>query len=277
MEQIHQIDINQVIKNKNPKLFKLLPKFIISYIKKIIHQDELNNFFINAKDIYLHDYIKEIIKFYELNIEYSGLENVPENEGCIVVANHPLGGLDGIAIMNSIGFKRLNLKALVNDLLLNLANMKELMIPINKIGKNNIQNSKRIDEFFASDECIILFPAGMVSRKQKGEIKDLEWKKSFVTKAVKYQKNVIPVYVEAKNSNFFYNLAALRKKIGIKANLEMFFLVDEVFKQKGKTIKLTFGKPISHSTFTKEKTQIEWANEVKEHVYSLKENPLKEF
>jgi putative hemolysin len=277
MEQIHQIDINQVIKNKNPKLFKLLPKFIISYIKKIIHQDELNNFFINAKDIYLHDYIKEIIKFYELNIEYSGLENVPENEGCIVVANHPLGGLDGIAIMNTIGFKRLNLKALVNDLLLNLSNMKELMIPINKIGKNNIQNSKRIDEFFASDECIILFPAGMVSRKQKGKIKDLEWKKSFVTKAVKYQKNVIPVYVEAKNSNFFYNLAALRKKIGIKANLEMFFLVDEVFKQKGETIKLTFGKPILHSTFTKEMTQIEWANKVKEHVYALKENPLKEF
>jgi putative hemolysin len=108
-------------------------------------------------------------------------------------------------------------------------------------------------------------------------VKDLEWKKSFITKAIKYQQVVVPIYVEASNSSFFYNVGVIRKKLGIKANIEMFYLVDEVFKQKGKTITLTIGAPINYSAFTKKNSALGWAQEMKKHVYNLKYNHQKIF
>ena len=276
-EKIHQIDIEKIIQAKNPKLLKILPKFAVNYIKKIIHQDDLNNLIDQTKDVYLYDFVNEIVKYYDLKINCQGAEHIPKSEPCIIVCNHPLGGLDGIAVMKKVAETRKDIKALVNDLLLNLVNMKELLVPINKIGKNNFENSRRIDEVFASKECIIIFPAGMVSRKQKGIIEDLEWKKSFITKAIKYKTTIIPLHIDAKNSKFFYNLASIRKKVGIKANLEMFFLVNEVYKQKSANVNLTFGKAISHNVFTKDKNHQQWANEVKKYVYSLKNMPTNNF
>ena len=154
---------------------------------------------------------------------------------------------------------------------MNLKNLNGLLIPINKHGKNVIKNVKTIDRSYASEECIIVFPAGLVSRKQGRTIKDLEWKKSFITMAIKYKRCIIPVYVEAQNSNFFYNLAISRKRIGIKTNIEMFYLVDEAYRQKGKSIQLTVGQPISYTIFTKKHSANYWANKVKEHVYELNE------
>lgn len=247
----------------------MLPGFVLNYIKRIIHQDELNEFLNLTKDVYAHDFVSAAMKNFQINVISEGAENIPQNGGCIVVCNHPLGGIDGIAVMSEIGKRRKDIKALVNDILMNLENLSSLLIPINKHAKNAAENLKQIDQAYASDECIIVFPAGLVSRRQKGKIKDLEWKKSFISKAVKYQRNIIPIHIEARNSNFFYNLASLRKKIGIKANIEMFYLVDEVYKQKGKFIKFTIGKPIPYKTFTKLHSDLCWAEKVKEHVYEL--------
>ncbi len=265
-----QINVEEVIRNKNPRLLKMLPGFVLNYIKRIVHQDELNAFLKQTQNSYAHDFTNEALKKFQINIIDDGVENIPEYGGCIVVCNHPLGGIDGISVMNVVGKKRPDIKALVNDILMNLENLNSLLIPINKNGKNASENIKRIDQAYASDECIIVFPAGLVSRRQKGEIKDLEWKKSFITKAIKYKRNVIPIHVDARNSNFFYNLASLRKAVGIKANIEMFYLVDEVFRQKGKFIKLTIGRAIPYTTFTQKHPDIYWAEKVKEHVYKLK-------
>ncbi|MES2395537.1 MAG: 1-acyl-sn-glycerol-3-phosphate acyltransferase [Bacteroidota bacterium] len=267
--QIQKIDLEEVIRTKNPRLLKLLPSFMLSYIKRIIHQDEFNDFLQRTKDLYDHDFVSATLNNFQIHVISEGTENIPEKGGCIVVCNHPLGGIDGIAVMKEVGNKRNDIKAMVNDILMNLKNLSSLLIPVNKHAKNAVENIKRIDNAYASDECIIVFPAGLVSRRQKGEIKDLEWKKSFITKAIKYKRNIIPVHIEARNSNFFYNLAALRKTIGIKANIEMFYLVDEVFRQKGKFIKLTIGKPIPYTTFTKMHSDLCWAAKVKEHVYDL--------
>jgi putative hemolysin len=264
-----QIDVEEVIKLKNPKLLKVLPRFVLKYIKKIIHQDEMNQLLEETEFDFELDFIKKALIHFQFKVESIGLKNIPKNGACIIVCNHPLGGLDGIAVMNEVGKVRSDMKALVNDILMNLKNLSTLLIPINKQGKNSIENSKRINNAYLSDECLILFPAGLVSRKQKGQIKDLEWQKSFITKAIKFKQDIIPVYVEAQNSNFFYNLALIRKKIGLKVNLEMFFLVDEVYKQKGKTIRITFGRPISYTQFTTDKSHFEWANEMKNHVYNL--------
>lgn len=276
-KEIHQIDLEKIIRNKNPKILKIVPKFILRYIKKIIHQDELNRLLMETKESYGLDFIKDALNHFQIKVISEGSENIPQNGGCIVVCNHPLGGIDGIAVMNEVGKVRPDMKAMVNDLLMNLENLNHMMIPVNKHGKNAIQNIRDIDTVYASGECIIIFPAGLVSRKQHGHVSDLEWKKGFISKALKYKLNIIPVFIEAGNSSFFYNLASFRKKIGIKTNIEMFYLVDEVYKQKGKTIKIKIGKAIPHSLFTKAQTQYEWAQKVKNHVYKLKDNQLLDF
>ena len=96
------------------------------------------------------------------------------------------------------------------------------------------------------------------------------WKKSFISKAIQYKKNVVPVHIDGTNSAFFYNLAYWRKRIGIKANIEMFYLVDEMYKQRGKTLTFTFGEAISWEIFTKDKPVEYWSERVKQHVYALK-------
>ncbi len=274
---MQKIDLEEVIRSKNPRLLKILPGFVLSYIKRVVHQHEFNEYLHLTKDLYAHDFIRETLKNFQIQVISEGAENIPEQGGCIVACNHPLGGIDGIAVMNEVGNRRKDIKAMVNDILMNLENMSSLLIPINKHAKNLAENVKRIDQAYASDECIIVFPAGLVSRRQRGKIMDLEWKKSFITKAIKYKRDIIPVHIAARNSNFFYNLASLRKFLGIKANIEMFYLVDEVYKQKGKFIKLTIGKPIPYTTFTKECSDLVWAEKVKSHVYDLGKGEKKQF
>ncbi len=274
-KQIQKIDVEDVIRTKNPRLLKLLPRFVLNYIKRIIHQDEFNEYLLLTKDFHGHDFVSETLKNFQIQVISEGVENIPENGGCIVACNHPLGGIDGIAVMSEVGSRRKDIKAMVNDILMNLENIRSLLVPIDKHAKNAAENVIRIDQAYASDECIIVFPAGLVSRRQKGKINDLEWKKSFITKAKKYQRDIIPVHIDARNSNFFYNLASFRKMIGIKSNIEMFYLVDEVYRQKGKFIKLTVGKPISYKAFTKEHSDLVWAAKVKQHVYELGEGKKK--
>jgi putative hemolysin len=156
----------------------------------------------------------------------------------------------------------------VNDILMNLPNLKELFIPLNKHG-SNAENVKIFNDSLESDNLILFFPAGLVSRKSKNGIVDLEWKKTFITKAVKFQRDIVPVHISGQNTGFFYNLANLRKKLNIKSNIEMLFLVDEMYKQKEKKITITFGKPIPVGVFDKRFAQSEWAEIVKNFVYQI--------
>lgn len=264
-----KIEIEEIIGNKNPGLLKLLPSLVIKYLKRIIHQNELNDFLEKNANTFGIDFATEVLK--EINIETIavGIENIPEQEGCIIAANHPLGGLDAMALIHTLGKKRKDMKFLVNDILMSLKNLNPLFLPINKHGKNTKEGLLEIEKTFSSDQLLLVFPAGLVSRKQNGVIKDLEWKKTFITQSKKFNKKVIPVHIEGYNSPRFYNLAIWRKKLGIKANIEMIFLVDELFRQRDKKIKITFGKPIEPSSFNQSKTDKEWAAFVKEEVYKL--------
>ncbi len=264
------IDVEKALSQKNPKLYRFLPRFILNYIKRTIHQDDLNDAVKRHGDKWGHDFVDATMVEFNITIKVVGGENIPEQGGVIIASNHPLGGLDGIALIKAVGEHRKDVKFFVNDLLMVLKNYQPIFIPVNKHGKNSGEYTKRFEEAYASDECLLIFPAGLVSRRQDGKvIKDLKWKKSFVTKAVQYQKNVVPVYIEAKNSDFFYNFAYWRKRLGIKANIEMFFLPDEMYKQRGKTITFTFGKEIPWQAFSKEHTADYWAEKVREHVYAL--------
>lgn len=267
------IDIRKVIGDKNPNLLKILPNFVINYIKNIVHEDEINAHIANNKDILGVQFVENtLFDLFGVKIHYQGLENLKKSERYIVAANHPMGGLDGLAIMYVVSKINPNIKVPVNDLLLYIPNLKPIFLPVNKHGKQSSDAAIEIEEAYNSDAAIIYFPAGLASRKINGKIMDLEWKKSFIQKARQYHRDIIPTYISGKNSNFFYNLANIRKKLAIKSNIEMFFLSNEMFKQKDKNIKIIFGEPISYNFFDKSKTDKEWAQYVKDIVYKLGEN-----
>jgi putative hemolysin len=153
---------------------------------------------------------------------------------------------------------------------MHLKQLHPVFIPVNKHGSQSTANAKLMEDAFASSDQILYFPAGLCSRKQKGGIiEDLEWKKSFIAKAVKHERDVVPVFFSGRNSKFFYNLARIRSKLGLKANIEMLYLVDEMYRQKGQSITVTFGKPIPYQTFDKSKTPQQWAEWVKRMVYQI--------
>ena len=265
-----QIDLDNIIENKSPKLKKRIPKFVLNYLKRKVHIDELNHILDIYEDKYGVDFMNAVVEYFNLTIITSGLEELSLNERFIFVSNHPLGGLDGICLSSILGTRyNHQIKYIVNDLLYYIENLKPIFIPVNKHGAQSKEVSMMTDEAYNSNDQIITFPAGLCSRKMKGEIIDLNWQKSFIQKSIKYQRNIVPIYFDGKNSTFFYRFANLRKSLGVKFNLEMLFLPDEMFKQKGSTFKVLFGEPIPYSTFDKSKSISEWSNYVREKVYLL--------
>lgn len=269
-EQEKIIEVRKLIYEKSPKLLKLLPNFIIRYLQRILHEDDVNEFINKHKKDSPFEFCLSVIKMFNIEIEYEGLENIPKEGGAILTMNHPWGGLDAMALVTVVHEKRPDIKFIVNDVLMHLENLQPLFVGVNKIGKKASHSLRRVDETFAGDNLLCIFPAGLVSRKIKGEVKDLKWKKTFVTRSIKYDKIIIPVYIDGKLTNFFYNLSNFRKKVGIKANIEMLYLVNELYKQNNKKIKIKFGKPLLSKNFDDSKSHDEWAQYVKEKVYQLK-------
>ena len=267
--KIMNIDVAKILKDKAPKT--KVPKFIVNYLRRIVHEKEINTFLKSNPDKKNLDFIKAGLDFLDVSITINGKENLPPKGGKYIFAgNHPLGGLDGISTGYLLG-KEYDGKVrfFSNDLLMNLKPLHDMFIPVNKTGTQGKEHAEMMQKLYDSDNHLITYPAGMCSRKVNGKIVDLEWKKNFINKAVSFQRDVIPIYFEGRNSNFFYNLANLRKFLGIKFNVEMMYLADEMFKQKGKSFSITIGKPIPWETFDKSKTQTQWAQWVKEIVYKL--------
>lgn len=270
-EGITQIDIKQVLRQKAPSAARKIPGFMVDYLIRTVHQDELNEILRRYHDKDGVAFMQELIGYFDLNLELVNEENIPAEGRYIFASNHPLGGLDGICLSAIIGGRfDGKIRYLVNDLLLYLSNLRSIFVPINKHGAQGKKNAELIEKAYASDNQIITFPAGLCSRKQNGKIQDTEWKKSFIQKAVEYRRDIVPVFFEGRNSNFFYRLANMRKALGIKMNYEMIYLPDEMFKSKHKTYSIHFGKPIPWQTFDSSRKPAEWAERVKEIVYNLK-------
>ena len=206
---------------------------------------------------------------FNVKVIVKGEENIPKTGQYIFVSNHVLGGFDGIIIMKEISKHYKSFKFLVNDILMNLKNINSFFIPINKHGAQGQESAKQIDEAFRSDAQILTFPSGYVSRRVKRQIVDFEWKKSFIRKSVQYKRDIVPIYFDGRNSEFFYRMARIRRFFGIKINFEMLYLVNESYNHKNKTFKLKFGPSIPWQTFDKSKTPLQWAKWVKEQVYAM--------
>jgi putative hemolysin len=263
------IDVEKVIGDKNPVLLRWIPRFLLSYIKRVIREDWLNEVVSKSKHLQGVDFATGILKQFQVDVELIDADRVPKTGGVILAANHPLGGIDGIAMVQAIGQIRPDIRFLVNDVLMSIENFQPIFVPVNKFGKNSQQAASLIEEAYSKGFAVLIFPAGLVSRKFKNGIRDLIWKKSFIAKAKKYKKDIIPCFISGKNSNFFYNLAYWRKKIGIKANIEMFFLVDEMYQQRGQKVKIHIGNPVSYLELGDGKSELEWADHIKNIVYEI--------
>lgn len=268
-ENAKYIVIRDVIHKKNPALLRWLPGFVLRYIERVLHEDDINA--IMAKIGHLHglDFVDALIGELGVEVTLYGQEHIPAEGGVIFASNHPLGGLDGVAFMHALGKHRKDIKFIVNDILLNIKNLEPLFVGVNKHGSQGRDSLAQIEQAYADDHALLVFPAGLVSRKHHAEIKDLEWKKSFINKAKRYKKDIIPVFIDGRNSNFFYTFAKLRENLGIKANIEMFYLPGEMFAQRGKKVSIRIGKPIPYTHFDSSKSEKEWAEYVKKIVYRI--------
>ncbi len=268
MKEKKFIDIRQLIASKNPRLLKWLPGFVIGYLKRILHQKDINQFMADHPDAHDSQFCDDVMAYLNIKVVIKGLENLPKEGKLVLAMNHPLGGMDAIALVSALRKIRTDLKFIVNDLLLNLNRMNGLFLGVDKHGKNNQSKREQISELFASDFLVCIFPAGLVSRKINGQIRDFEWKKTFVTLSKENDRLIVPMHIDGHLSNFFYRLANFRTKIGIKTNIEMLYLSNELFKLRDSAIVMTIGKPISTSDLpdTNDRQQAEF---VKQRLYEL--------
>ena len=263
------LDIEKVIKSKAGKNAKYIPKFLINWFKNFMHLDYINGY---LKEGYVGvEFCENALKYLGVTLEVEGLEHLPKDgRRYTFVSNHPLGAIDGVTLGAVIGKEyEGKIKYLMNDLLMNLKGMAPLGIPINKLGGQARNLPRLINEVYSSDNQMLVFPAGLCSRMIEGKIQDIEWGKSFVKMSRETGRDIVPIHFEGRNSDFFYNLANLNKILGIKFNIAMLYLADEMFKNRGKTFKVTIGKPIAWQTFDKSKKPSEWAQHVQDIVYSL--------
>ncbi|WP_297091877.1 1-acyl-sn-glycerol-3-phosphate acyltransferase [uncultured Draconibacterium sp.] len=266
------IRIREVFAAKSPGLAKIIPGFIYRYLNNILHLDEVNTFLEKHGHLKGIEFVDKVVEDFNVREFVHNPENIPQSGRFIFASNHPLGGFDGMLLMKNVEARLGAFKFLANDILLNIPQLSPVFVPVNKHGGHAREAAKKLSACYNSDDQILIFPSGLASRKIKGEIIDLEWKKHFITKAIQHKRDVIPVFISGKNSNRFYRTAKLRKFFKLKWNLEMFFLSDETMRHRNKDVHLYFGEPIPYTTFNASKTHQEWAQWVKNKVYQLKES-----
>jgi len=267
------VDIKKILRDKLGKKARWVPGPLVWWLKRIVHEDQVNEHLWNARDLKGTPWLKATLDFLKVSIKVQGMENLPAKDDprrYTFVSNHPLGGIDGVAIGSVIGeYYDDNFRYLVNDLLMNLPGLAPLCIPINTTTKKSRSFPQIVEAGFQGDTHILIFPAGLCSRKRNGVIHDLEWKKTFITKSVETHRDVVPIYFEGRNSNFFYRLSNISDRYVKKVNIAMLFLADEMFKNTGHTFTISIGKPIPWQTFSHEKSPMEWAKFVQDEVYKI--------
>ena len=272
-EETNLIDLRKILTAKVPNLMKWMPNWLFRKIQKLLHEADINEILTKYGHLKGVDFINALIADFNLELELKGIANLMASDRVLVASNHPLGGLDGIALIAAVGNHRGATLTPVNDFLMFVKPLEPIFIPVNKVGSataNREENIRLFNETFAGDATICYFPFGLCSRKtDDGKIQDLDWKKTFLAKSKAYQRDIVPVHIEGRNSNFFYNLARWRKKLKIKVNIEMAFLVNEFFNQRNKKLTISFGKPIPYTTFDRRFTDAQWAEKLRTFSYQL--------
>ncbi len=270
-EKTFHVDVEKIIRSQKNQFIKNLPNFAVKYIKKVTREKELNKIVDYAGNTEGIDFIKKCTDYMNITYNVYGKENIPPEGRFIFAGNHPLGGFDFFAAILSVHDNYKNIKAIANEMLMQVKPLRNIFLPVNVFGNSSKAAKEEILKAMASEECqIMIFPAGEVARKHNGKLDDGKWHRSFIRNAVEFKRDIIPLYIDAENSEKFYRVAKIRRTLRLKTDIELFLLPQELVKQKNKVINVTFGKPISYNTFDKSKELIEWAQEIKKIVYNLK-------
>lgn len=263
------IDISSSIKASDSAFLKKLPAFVLRIIEKIIRQDEMNHILEKYKDSHGAEFQRSVVKEFNLKLEISGLENLPENGKCFFLANHPFGIIDGLLLTKTVIEKYGDFRAIGNEAFEYIPNLRPYIAVVNVYGTSSKSYVTQLEKVYQSDIAITHFPAGEVSRIYDGKIQDCAWQKSFISRAISCQRDIVPFYFHGKNSKLFYGINRMRKLFGINTNIELMLLPHEMFNKRNKTIRFTIGKPISWQKFDSTHTHVQWAQKVREHVYSM--------
>lgn len=266
------IDVAKSIQESNSKTLKKLPRFVIQLIAKIIKQNEMNRILEKYQDTVGLDFLQCVAKEFKLNIIIEGLEHLPEHGKCFFVSNHPFGVIDGLLLTKTVCEKYGTLKAIGNDAFMFIPQLRPLIAAVNVYDGSSREYIKALEETYQMDIPITHFPAGEVSRFYKGKIQDTFWQKSFITKAISCQRDIVPFHFNGRNSLLFYSIFKIRSFLGIKANLELMLLPREMFLKRGKTVRIKIGKPISYQQFDASLSHYQWAQKVRDHVYNMDKN-----
>lgn len=269
-DPVKYIDIKRVLAGSGSKRLSSLPDFITGIIAKIICQDEMNRIMNKYSDKIGNEFLPEVIKELKIKVEITGEENLPENGRCFFVANHPFGILDGLILTRIITRKYGSVKAIANEAFLYVPQLRPFIAAVNVFDGSSRDYLQALEEVYQQDVPISHFPSGEVSRRYHGKFQDCDWQKSFITKSISSQRDVVPIRFEGRNSNLFFFIYIFRNFFGIKANIELILLPSELFRKKGQTIRVIIGKPIPWQTFDKSHSHFEWAQRVKAVVYSMK-------
>lgn len=264
-----QIDIGDVLRQKAPGIARKTPRFAVDWLRRTVREKEINHILASYWDLPPQQFIRACFGEWQVTYSVAGLEKLDPSGRYLFVANHPFGGMDGMMLADKLIDRFGDARVVVNDLLMHVEPLRPLWIPVNKHGSQSSLYARQFDEAFASDLPILTFPAGLCSRRIGGRVADLEWKTSFLKKAAASQRDIVPVFVEGRLSDFFYRVDRVRKALGIRFNIEMLWLPDEMFSQQGKHFRMAAGDPIPIGELQRLGSLREQAEEVRRKTYFL--------
>jgi putative hemolysin len=243
-------------------------------LRRLVHENEINEFLVENHGATGFEFVDNVLDYFNFSysLSHNDRMNIPSSGRVVIVANHPLGALDGLALLKLIGEVRRDVRIIANDVLSNVAQLNSLFLPVDNLGKSTRKKEiERITTSLQNEEAIIVFPAGEVSRAGMTGIKDGKWNSGFLRFARKANAPILPVYLGGKNSSLFYGMSYINK------SLSSLLLAREMFNKKSMTIPIRIGQAIPYSHIdavpvsTVEKTKL-----LRKHLYRIgkRKSPL---
>lgn len=264
-----EIDVGAILAAKAPRLARWIPRPLVGWLRRTVREREINYILEHYWSLPPQEFIRSCFRDWKVTYSIEGLDSLDPKGRYLFVSNHPFGGMDGMMLADKLIDRFGDARVVVNDLLMHVEPLQPLWIPVNKHGSQNTAYARKMDDEFFGELPILTFPAGLCSRRIDGEVTDPEWKVSFLKKAYASQRLIVPVFVEGRLSNFFYRIDRLRKLLGLKFNIEMLWLPDEMFSQKGKHFRIVVGDPIPVSELQESGSLREQAEYVRKKAYFL--------
>ncbi len=269
-----RIDVGGVLASRLGGKARFVPRFLVRWLEKLICQDKLNQLLESNYPLRGAEFCDGVLCDLDVTIDIRNENLLPKNPRCIIVSNHPLGGLDGMSMISWLS-RHYNrpVHFVVNDLLMAVEPLTDCFVPVNKHGRQSRSSLGSLEEALAGDGPVVIYPAGLCSRLgDDGVVADLAWNKMFVTKAIESRRDIVPVHFDGHNSPSFYRWARIRQRLGIKFNFEMLLLPREVFRSRGKTFTITCGTPVPWQSLEGGAKAASTAAQLRRQVYALPTN-----